>query len=117
MLEQRDDVGESLVEGQHVGVHGLVEAGVHAVKQCMRRFVSDDIVRQTTEYRPVFPRKISEQQRLVPPRIKCIGFGKCVRGNLELVRLKLPAHAATKGVKITSIDACVHTSVEPRLAG
>ena len=49
VLEQRDDVGERLVEGGHVGVARLVEARMHAVEQRVRGFVRDDVVRQAGE--------------------------------------------------------------------
>ena len=49
MLEQRDDVGERLVEGQHVRVGRLHEVLVQAVEQRVRRLVRDDVVRQAGE--------------------------------------------------------------------
>ncbi len=49
VLEERDDVGERLVEGVHVGVGRLVEARMHAVEQRVRGLVRDDVVRQAGE--------------------------------------------------------------------
>ena len=49
VLEQRDDVGERLVEGQHVAIDRLVEARMHAVEQRVRRLMRDDVVRQAGE--------------------------------------------------------------------
>ena len=49
VLEQRHDVGEGLVEGEHVGVARLDEAAVHAVEQRVRGLVGDDVVRQAGE--------------------------------------------------------------------
>ena len=49
MLQQRDDVGEGLVEGADVGVRRLQEAAVHAVEQRVRGLVRDDVVRQAGE--------------------------------------------------------------------
>ncbi len=43
MLEQRDDIGKALVERRDVEVRGLLEATMHAVKQCMRRLMRDDV--------------------------------------------------------------------------
>ena len=51
VLEQRHDVGEGLVEGEHVGVARLAEAAVHAVEQGVRHLVRDDVVRQAGEHR------------------------------------------------------------------
>ena len=45
-LEQGDDVGERLVERQHVEVGRLGEAAVHAVEDRVRRLVGDDVVGQ-----------------------------------------------------------------------
>ena len=46
MLEQRDDVGERLVEGEHVGIGPLLKAGMQPVEQRMRGLVRDDVVRR-----------------------------------------------------------------------
>ena len=50
MLEDSDDVGEGLVEGEHVGVGGVLEAPVHPVEQRVRRLVRDDVVGQAGEH-------------------------------------------------------------------
>ena len=51
VLEQRDDVGEGLVEGADVvGLVGVEIAAVHAVEQRVRRLVRDDVVRQAREH-------------------------------------------------------------------
>ena len=44
VLEQRDEVGERLVEREHVGIARLVEAAMDAVEQRVRRLVRDDVV-------------------------------------------------------------------------
>ena len=44
VLEERDEVRERLVEGEHVGVARLVEAAMHAVEQRVRHLVRDDVV-------------------------------------------------------------------------
>ncbi len=49
VLEQRDDVGERLVEGEDVRIGGLAEASVQAVEQGVRRLVRDDVVRDGGE--------------------------------------------------------------------
>ena len=49
MLEQRDDVGEALVERQHVDVGRLEEIAAQAVHDGVRHLVGDDVVRQAGE--------------------------------------------------------------------
>ena len=49
VLEDGDDVGEGLVEGDHVDVGGLEHAAVHAVEDRVRHLVGDDVVRQAAE--------------------------------------------------------------------
>ena len=49
MLEKCDDIGKGFVEGQHVNVTWIHEAGVHAVEQGMRCFMSNNIVREAVE--------------------------------------------------------------------
>ena len=52
MLEQRDDIGEGFVKGQHVGIGGLPEEPVQPVEQRMRRLMGDDVVRKAAENGP-----------------------------------------------------------------
>ena len=49
MLEQRDDVGEAFMEGEHIGIGRLDVAAMQAVEQRVRRLMRDDIVRQRGE--------------------------------------------------------------------
>ena len=73
VLEQRHDVGEGLVERQHVGVDRLVEARMHSVEQRMGGLVGDDVVRQAGEDERAggvvgvldADREVAEQQRLL----------------------------------------------------
>ena len=51
VLEQRDDVGERLVEGEHVGVGGLAKPAMQAIEQRVRRLVRDDVVRKARRTR------------------------------------------------------------------
>src|SRR5262249_53775557 len=51
MLEQRNDVGKSFVEGEHILVDRLVETWVYAVEQRVRRFMRNNVVRKTREDR------------------------------------------------------------------
>ena len=51
-LEQRDDVGEALVERRHVGVGVLDVALVNRVENRVRRLVGDDVGAQTGEDQP-----------------------------------------------------------------
>ena len=50
MLEQRNDVGEALVEGADVGIGRAEVAAVHAVEQRVGGLVRDDVVRQAREH-------------------------------------------------------------------
>ena len=88
VLEQRDDVGERLVEGEHVGVARLDEAAVHAVEQRVRRLVRDDVVRQAGEdqRRPACSsgrrppaREVAEQQRLLLRAVVGVRLAQRVR--------------------------------------
>ena len=49
VLEQRHDVGERLVKGQHVGIARLLVSRMQAVEQGVRGLVRDDVVRQAGE--------------------------------------------------------------------
>ena len=49
VAEQRREVGEALVEGQHVGIGRLGEVGADAVDDGVRHLVRDDVVRQAGE--------------------------------------------------------------------
>ena len=88
MLEQRDDVGEGLVEGEHVGVARLDEAPVHAVEQRVRRLVRDDVVREAGEDEcrragccagSAGAREVAEQQRLLLRAVVGVGLAQGVR--------------------------------------
>jgi hypothetical protein len=49
MLKKCDDVGESFMEGEYVGVGGLAEAPVQAVKQRVCRLMGHDVVGRRRE--------------------------------------------------------------------
>ncbi len=66
VLEQGDDVGERLVERQHVGVARLREVAVQAVEQRVRGLVRDDVVRQAGEHQ-------AARQVLAPDRDSTAG--------------------------------------------
>ncbi len=51
VLHEGHDVGEGLVEGEHVAVGRDPEAAVHPVEDGVRRLVGDDVVRQAGEHR------------------------------------------------------------------
>ena len=50
MLEERDNVGKRLVEGEHIGVRWLLISRVEAVEQGMGRFMGYHIVGDGAEY-------------------------------------------------------------------
>ena len=52
MLQQRDDVRESLVESEDVRIHRRRKLGSQRVEQRVRRLVRDDVVRQRREHQP-----------------------------------------------------------------
>src|ERR1700730_17509674 len=67
VLKDRDDIGEGLVKSRHIDVCLLLIITVNAVEQRMRRFVRDDVVRETSKHQlstvgRTTGRKISEQQ-------------------------------------------------------
>ena len=49
VLEQCDDIRESLVEGGNVGVRGFLQAPVQPIKQGVRHLVRDDVAGQARE--------------------------------------------------------------------
>ena len=74
MLEQRNDVGECLVERRHIRIGRFLETPVQPVEQRMRHFVGDDVAGQAGEDRRAWRRgvaitavcrEIAEQQRLL----------------------------------------------------
>ena len=87
MLEERDDVGERLVEGVDVAVRRLVEARVNAVEKGVRRLVGDDVVREAGEddrpRRVVLvlrgDREVAEEQRLLRGRVVGVAVTERVR--------------------------------------
>ncbi len=108
MLEQRDDVGERLVEGRHVRVRGLLEAAVQAVQQRMRHLVGNDVARQAREHHRArrrriaftrFGREVSEQQRLLVRAVIGVAGPQRMRidaQTLHLDDLVLSGHAARR---------------------
>lgn len=51
VLEKCDEVGERLVKGEDVRITRFAEAPVHAVEQCVRHLVRNNVVRQASEHR------------------------------------------------------------------
>ena len=100
MLEQRDDVGERLVKGQHVRVRGFLEAPMQAVEQRMRHLMGDDVAGQAGEHhraRPALHRlvrrwmEIAEQQRLLFRAVIGVVGAQRVRIDAQLPHLSLRA--------------------------
>src|SRR6516162_5678198 len=66
-----------------------------AIKQRVRRFVCDDVMRETGEDRlAVTSHEIAKKDRPVVPRIKCIGIGECVRDDVNLMSAETPGAPA-----------------------
>src|SRR5262249_48804474 len=74
MLEYRNDVRESFVEGQRVGGRRLRKPAVQSIEQRMGGLMADDVMRQAAENRPTRQiiaggqfgsPEITEQQRLM----------------------------------------------------
>jgi hypothetical protein len=51
MLEERNGVGESLMEALGIDIARLNEVAVHVVQNCMRGLVGDHVARQAGEDR------------------------------------------------------------------
>ena len=91
---QRDDVGEALVQRQHVGVGRLVEAAVHAVEDGVGGLVGDDVVRQAGVdaaaghvVAGVVRRglEVAEQQRDLLRAVEGVGLPERVRADGQLL--------------------------------
>ena len=87
---QRDDVGEALVQRQHVRVGRLVEAAVHAVEDGVGGLVGDDVVREAGVdaaaghvVAGVVRRglEVAEQQRHLLRAVEGVGLAQRVRAH------------------------------------
>ena len=74
VLEDCHDVGKRLVKGKHIAIRGVHQPAMQPIENRMRRFMSDNVVRQTREGHAaghavggqVRPRgKVSEEERLL----------------------------------------------------
>ncbi len=64
----------------------------------MRRLMSDDIMREAGEDRiAAMSGEISEEHAAVFARIERVRFGEGMRGDMELVAVAAPRHAAAEG--------------------
>ena len=88
VLEERDEVRERLVEGEHVGIARLVEAAVHAVEQRVRHLVRDDVVgeagedgerRRAGSFRAHRRGEVAEEQRLLRRAVVRVRLAQRVR--------------------------------------
>jgi hypothetical protein len=67
VLEDGDDVGESLVKAEDVAVRGLEVARPQAVDERVRHLVGDDVVREAAE--DGLPREVRARLLLVGPKV------------------------------------------------
>ena len=88
VLEERDEIRERLVEGEHVGVARLVEAAVDAVEQRVCHLVRDDVVAEAGEdvercragsFRPHRRGEVAEQERLLRRAVVRVRLSQRVR--------------------------------------
>ena len=100
VLEDGDDVGERLVEGDHVRIARVEHAAMHAVEDRVRHLVRDDVVREAGEddaagklvarvgRRGV---EVAEQQRRLRRRVVGVLLAQGVRIDAQ------PLHVARSG--------------------
>src|SRR5262249_3579884 len=89
------DIRETFVESGLVGRRALHVPPAQAIEQRVRRFVCDDVMRETGEDKlAVTPREIPKKDRPVVPRIKRIGIGECVRDDVNLMSAETPGAPA-----------------------
>ncbi len=50
MLEHRHDIGECLVEGEHIRIGPLLKPGMQSIEQRMSGLVRDDVVGDRAEH-------------------------------------------------------------------
>ena len=84
--EDRDDVGQRLVEGGLVGQRRLEEARAQAVEDRVGRLVADDVVREAGVHRaPVGSRQVAEEDPAVLASVVGVRLGEGPRHDVELV--------------------------------
>ena len=100
MLEQRDDVGERLVERRHVDIRPLGIARMQAVEQRVRGLVRNDVMRDCAEddgaahHRPaaVGGREIAEEQRDLLRIVVGVRFPQRMRIDSEPLYIAVVRH-------------------------
>ena len=106
--QERDDVGERLVERGLVGRRGSVKRG--AGRRAARASVSWAITSCERQVKTVSRsgREVPEEHRVCSSRVEGVGVGERVRGELELVARERPrtrrpsAYSKRASVRITS---------------
>jgi hypothetical protein len=81
------------------------------IEDRMCRLMGDDVVRQTAVPRAVRERHITEDQRLLWWRVRCIGFDLAVRHEVQLMRLKVPRDPPAKG----TLEGCEPSGTDLRV--
>ncbi len=95
--QQRDDVGETLVERRLVRGRGMREPVAEAVEEGVGGLVDDDVVGEAEEGRRVRRPDIAEHERLGFLRVVRVGLLEGVRDHLELMAARAPRHAPAEG--------------------
>ena len=104
MLQQRDDVGKALVEGQHIGVGRLQEHRPQPVDDGVRHLVGDNVVRQAGEHRlpwQIGPdilglgAEVTEQDRIQPRLVEGVRAVEGMRKQAQAL-IAGPALAAAR---------------------
>jgi hypothetical protein len=116
VLEQRDQVGEGLVERERVRIARVEQGRVHAVEDRVRRLVGHDVLGQAREHRApgidasrirVRGREVAEEQRLalrivervlLPQRVRVDAQLTDVLGGAVARYARRPQHPAPQGV-------------------
>ena len=96
--EQRDDVGEALVERGLVGRRRSHEPAAQAVEQRVRGLVHHDVVREGQEDGLVVAAVVAEDEGLRFARVERVHLLERVGEDLELVGAGVPGHAAPERV-------------------
>ena len=116
VLEQRDQVGEGLVERERVRIARVEQGRVDAVEDRVRRLVGHDVLGQAREHGAagidasrigVRGREVAEEQRLalrivervlLPQRVRVDAQLTDIDGCVGALHVRRPQHAAPEGV-------------------
>src|SRR6478672_7366686 len=92
VLKERDDIGERFMKGERVRICRLQKFRKNRIEQCVRRFMRDDVMRQTGEDHSAWklraPRlggrwKVTKEQRLFLRTVIGVSATKGMRINAQ----------------------------------